>query len=193
MRSFYLVLLGAFVFLSACKKDAPQASLPRISQEGLDTGGFLVDGVAYPATGWSGPFLSMAGSSSALEGGYAFSIPGFPVKPEYELRINSKQAGQYVTVTLFLSNPAVGEFVLNRTINLPRTAADSVIFDHATLSFQSGNGEIYTTSAVHTGRILMSRVGRPTVAAGTFEFTAVSNLDPNKTVRVTAGRFDRRQ
>jgi hypothetical protein len=51
MRNFYLVLLSASIFLSACKKDAPQASLPRISQEGLDTGGFLVDGVAYPATG----------------------------------------------------------------------------------------------------------------------------------------------
>lgn len=193
MRHFYLVLLGVSVLSGACKKDNPQASLPRISQEGLNTGGFLVDGVAYPATGWSGPFLSTWGSTGPLEGGYAYSIPGFPVKPEYELRINSEQAQQYVTVTLFLRNPAVGEFTLNRTVNFPPTAADSVVFDHATLSFRSGTGEVYKTNDVHTGRITMSRVSRPTLAAGTFEFTAVSNLDPTKSVRVTAGRFDRRQ
>ncbi|MFD1873583.1 DUF6252 family protein [Hymenobacter bucti] len=193
MRNFYLVLLSVCLLVGACKKDAPQASLPRISQEGLDTGGFLADGVAYPATGWSGPFLSTWGSTSALGGGYAFSIPGYPIKPEYELRINSEQAKRHVTVTLFLRNPAVGEFVLNRAVNFPPTAADSVVFDHATLSFQTSNGELYSTDAKHTGRITMSRVSRPTVAAGTFEFTAVSNLDPTKTVRVTDGRFDRRQ
>lgn len=192
MRIFYPLLFGSILFLNACKKDDPMASLPRISQEGLDTGGFLLNGVAYPATGWSGPFLSMAGSIQALEGGYAFNIPGFPALSDYELHINSKQAKKYVTVTLFLRNPGVGEFKLNRDSKvLP--AADSVVFDHATVNFQTGDGEIYTTSAIHTGRIVLSKASRPSLSAGTFEFTAVSNLDPSKTVRVTDGRFDRRQ
>jgi hypothetical protein len=193
MRSFYLVLGGLSLLVSACQKDDPQASLPRISQEGLNTGGFLADGAAYPATGWSGSFLGMGGPTGALEGGYARSIPGFSVNPTYELRINSEQANKYVIVTLFLRNPATGEFVLNRNTGLPPVAVDSTIFDHATISFGAANGELYTTSARHTGRIILSSASRPTFSAGTFEFTAVSNLDPAKTVRVTAGRFDRKQ
>jgi len=193
MRTFYLVLGGLSLLASACQKDDPQASLPRISQEGLNTGGFLADGVAYPATGWPGPFLGMGGPTEALGGGYARSIPGFPVSPTYELRINSEQATKHVIVTLFLRNPGKGDFVLNRNTGLPPVAVDSTIFDHATISFGTGNGEIFTTSASHTGRIILSSASRPTLSAGTFEFTAVSNLDPTKTVRVTAGRFDRKQ
>jgi hypothetical protein len=193
MRSFYLILGGLALVGSACTKNDPQANLPRISQEGLNTGGFLADGVAYPATGWPGSFLGMGGPTGALEGGYVRSIPGFPVNPTYELRLNSEQAGRYVVVTLFLRNPGRGEFALNRNTGLPPMAVDSTIFDHATLSFGAGNGELYTTSARHTGRISLSSASRPTLSAGTFEFTAVSNLDPTKTVRVTAGRFDRKQ
>ena len=192
MRSLNPLLLSVLLLFGACKKEDPEASLPRISQEGLNTGGFLVDGVAYPATGWSGSFLGSGGSTGALEGGYGFVIPGFPTRPEYELRINSEQAKKYLTVTLYLRNPGVGEFALNRNTGLPPAAVDSTIFDHATISFRTGNGEIYTTSAIHTGRITMSRASR-SLSAGTFEFTAVSNMDPNKTVRVTAGRFDRNQ
>jgi len=106
---------------------------------------------------------------------------------------NSEQAKKYITVTLYLRNPEVGEFALNRNTKLPPAAVDSTIFDHATISFRTSNGEIYMTSAIHTGRMTMSRANRSNLSAGTFEFTAVSNLDPNKTVRVTAGRFDRKQ
>ncbi|MFD1875513.1 hypothetical protein [Hymenobacter bucti] len=193
MRSFYLVLGGLTLVGSACTKADPQASLPRISQEGLNTGGFLVDGIAYPATGWPGTLLGTGGPTGALEGGYARIFPGFPVRPTYELRINSEQATKYVVVTLFLRNPSKGEFVLNRNTGLPPTAVDSTIFDHATIDLGGGKGELYTTSARHTGRIILSNASRPTLSAGTFEFTAVSNLDPAKTVRVTAGRFDRKQ
>jgi hypothetical protein len=195
MRTLYPLFIGVIVLLSACKKEDPEASLPRISQEGLNTGGFLVDGVAYPATGWLSPILITSNNgTAALEGGYTnFVIPGLPTNPKYELRINSEQAKKHVTVTLYLRNPGVGEFTLNRNTGLPPSAIDSTIFDHATISFGAGNGEIYTTSAIHTGRITLSRANRPTLSAGTFEFTAVSNVDPNKTVRITAGRFDRKQ
>lgn len=192
MRTLHYLLLGTTILLSACKKDDPVASLPRISQEGLNTGGFLLNGVAYTATGWSGPLFSTWGPTKALEGGYAFSFPGYPMSPEYELRINSELAGNYVTVTLFLRNPGVGEFKLNRNTKVP-PAADSTVFDHATVSFRTGDGELYTTSAIHTGRIVLSKATRPSLSAGTFEFTAVSNLDPSRTVKVTDGRFDRRQ
>jgi hypothetical protein len=192
MRNACLLLVCILPLLGACKKDDPEASLPRISQEGLNTGGFLLDGVAYPATGWAGSLLGSSGPTDALQGGYSFIIPGFPVDPRYTLRINSEQAKNHVVVTLFLRNPAIGSFALNRNTQLPPTAADSTIFDHATISFGTPNGEVYTTSASHTGQITLSRATRP-VSAGTFEFTAVSNLDPTKTVRVTAGRFDRKQ
>jgi hypothetical protein len=192
MRNSCLLLVCMLPLLGACKKEDPEASLPRISQEGLNTGGFLVDGVPYTATGWPGSLLGSSGPTYALEGGYSFIIPGFPVDRRYELRINSERAKKYVVVTLFLRNPGVGSFALNRNTQLPPTAADSTIFDHATISLGTGNGELYTTSASHTGQITLSRANRP-LSAGTFEFTAVSNLDPTKTVRVTAGRFDRKQ
>ena len=106
---------------------------------------------------------------------------------------NSEQAKQYITVTLYLRNPGVGEFALDRNTKLLPAAVDSTIFDHATINLGTGNREIYTTSAIYTGRIILSRANRPSLSAGTSEFTAVSNLDPNKTVRVTAGHSDRKQ
>ena len=187
MRRLAPVFCSLALFIAACKKEDPEAKLPRISQEGLNTGGFLVDGDAYPATGWPGTFLGSAPSTGALQGGYGF------FGPAYELRINSEQARKYVTVTLYLRKPGVGEFVLNRNTGLPPAAVDSTIFDHATVYFRPSSGEIFTTSALHTGRVTMSRATRPSLSAGTFEFTAVSSLDPNKTVRVTAGRFDRKE
>ncbi len=92
MRSSYSLLLGVLSLFSACKKEDPEASLPRISQEGLNTGGFLVDGVPYTATGWPGSFLGAGGPTYALEGGYAPIFPGFPTSPRYQLRINSERA-----------------------------------------------------------------------------------------------------
>ena len=198
MRFPVPLLLSALCLLAACKKDDPEASLPRISQEGLNTGGFLLDGVAYPATGWAGSFLSMGGSTAPLTGGYElpFSLPGYPVRPDYSLEIHSERAGKKVTVTLFLRRPQVGEFLLNRDTGLPPMARDSTVFDHARVYIDNGSGEIYSTSSRHTGRLNLS-VHLPgagaNLSAGTFDFTAVSNLNPNKTLRVTAGRFDRRQ
>ncbi|MFC7666375.1 hypothetical protein ACFQT0_02250 [Hymenobacter humi] len=162
VRCSYPLLLGVLLLSAACKKEDPEATLPRISQEGLNTGGFLVDGVAYPATGWSAPLLSTFNNgAAALEGGYYIPWPGLQARNEYELRINSEQAKKYVTVTLYLRNPGVGDFVLNRDTGLPPSAVDSTIFDHAIISFRTSNGEIYTTSAIHTGRITMSRANRP--------------------------------
>jgi hypothetical protein len=192
------LLLSAALFLGACKKDDPEASLPRISREGLNTGGFLLDGVAYPATGWSGSFLGMGGSTAPLTGGYELplSLPGYQVRPDFSLDISSERAGKKVTVTLFLRHPQVGEFPLNRDTGLPPIAWDSTVFDHARVNFNTGNGEVYSTSSRHTGRLNLSmHLPGPgaNLSAGTFEFTAVSNLDPTKTLRVTAGRFDRKQ
>lgn len=188
IRARLLVLL----LLTACSKDDPEAGLPSFTQEGLNTGGFLLDGVAYTATGWPGAFLS-GSSVGPLEGGYLTWGGGF-LSTDYSLRLNSELAGRYATVTLFLRNPNPSEFTLNRTTGMPPAAVDSTIFNHATVGFRAGNGEIYTTDAQHIGRIILTRADRTALlSAGTFEFTAVSNLDPSKTIRVSAGRFDRRQ
>ena len=58
--------------------------------------------------------------------------------------------------------------------------------------------EVYGTDYQHAGNINItyidiSNVSIKRIASGTFEFTAVSNLDPTKTIVVTDGRFDRQQ
>jgi hypothetical protein len=194
MRPLLPLLLVTLCLLTACEKDDPEPSLPAASAQGLNTGGFLLNGISYPATGWSGSFMSMAGDIAALTGGYQVSFPGYETRPDYSLSIHSERAGKRVTVTLFLRKPQVGELSLNRDTGLPPMARDSTVFDHATVYISDGSGEMYSTSSRHTGRVNMSlHMPAAKISAGTFEFTAVSTVDPNKTVRVSAGRFDRKQ
>lgn len=184
-------LFALLLALTACAKDDPETSLPAVTQQGLNTGGFLVNGKAYPATGWPGSFLStFGGTTYGVEGGYSSWPSFFPPAPNpYELRLNSPK-GNRTTVTLFLREPQVGEFALNRDPLLSPSVADTMI-DHATICFDGSSRETYSTDARHTGRIIFTRAdARIHAAAGTFEFTAVSNLDPRKTVTVSAGRFD---
>ena len=47
MRTLYPLLLGVLLLFGACKNEDPEASLPRISQEGLNTGGFLARFPSY--------------------------------------------------------------------------------------------------------------------------------------------------
>lgn len=189
---FLLPLPLGLLLLGACKKEDPEAGLPAATQQGLNTSGFLLDGEAYPGTYRAGGFMS-GSNTYAVEGGYAFSIPGFVTPPQYDLRINGMHGNSSALVKLYLRHPAVGEFALNRNTGLPPSAADSTIFDHASVQL-GGSSEVYATDATHTGRIVMSRASQAAMAAaGTFEFTAVSTQDPRKTVRVTAGRFDRQQ
>ncbi len=199
MRPLIPFLFGAICLLTACTKSDPEPELPAASQQGLNTGGFLLNGVAYPATGWTGPFLSMGGGVGPLEGGYIIPVlPGYQVRPDYSLDINSKRGEKKVRVTLFLRKPQVGELLLNRDTGLPPMARDSTVFDHASvyISDENGSYELYSTSSRHTGRVNMSLhfpSERVNLSAGTFDFTAVSTSDPNKTVRVSSGRFDRKQ
>lgn len=186
-----LLLFVLLTIVAACAKDDPEASLPAATRQGLNTGGFLVDGKAFPATGWTGSFLStFGGTTYGVDGGYS-SWPSFsPPSPNpYELRLNSPE-GNRTTVTLFLREPQVGEFRLDRNPRLSSSVADTMI-DHATICFDGSSRETYSTDARHTGRIIFTRAdAKIHASAGTFEFTAVSNLDPRKTVIVSSGRFD---
>ena len=69
--------------------------------------------------------------------------------------------------------------------------------NHATYTDYSANnsrGEVYVTDAQHTGQVTLPYADMQRgISAGTFEFTAVSTNDPNKTVTITNGRFDRKQ
>ena len=198
MRPLIPFLFGAICLLTTCTKSDPEPELPAASQQGLNTGGFLLDGVAYPATGWTSS--SMSGGVRPLEGGYLIPLPGYQVRPDYSLDINSKRGEKKVSVTLFLRKPQVGELLLNQDTGLPPLAQNNTVFDHATVYISKNNGsyELYSTSSRHTGRVNMSlhvpgTSANLNLSAGTFEFTAVSTTDPNKTVRVSAGRFDRKQ
>ncbi|MBG8555588.1 DUF6252 family protein [Hymenobacter guriensis] len=192
-------LLSASLLLSACEKEDPVSLLPDSTQTGQNTGGFLLDGTAYPATGWTGSFLGMAGTIPPLVGGYDVSalapLPGWQVRPEYSLSLNSARGKKQVTVTLYLRKPQVGQFLLNQDTGLPPLAPDSTVVDHATVYISEGSSsELYQTSSRHTGRIVLT-VSYPdaAVSAGTFDFTAASTTNPSNTVTVSAGRFDRKQ
>lgn len=182
-----LLLLALLITATACKKEDPEASLPAITQQGLNTGGFLVNGQAYSARNWSASFLRTV---EALERGYS-TLASRP----YELDVNSVKDGQGVAITLFLRKPQLGEMAFNQDTQLPPTAFDSTVFDHAAVYlYHDGKVEVYQTSARHTGRVIFTRADEAAlVSAGTFEFTAESSLDPRKTVTVSAGRFDRKQ
>lgn len=199
------LLLPLLPLLAACAKEDPEASLPTVTQQGLNTGGFQLDGRAYSAKGASGGLMSIWGYD-ALTGGYQEDWRnGLPASDgqgrirldgtsRYVLRLHGERKKERITVEIFVRSMGPTDIPLNRDTGLPPYAYDSTVFDHASVRFDTGNGEAYSTSARHTGRVRLLRNDvAARITAGTFEFTAVSNRDPSRTVTVTAGRFDRQQ
>ena len=185
----WLLLLA----LSGCTKDSPEAGLPLATQTGANTAGCLIDGHAFLATG----FGSGLGKVAGIGGGFAFDSA-------YYLRLNGKFGNTEGSVHLFIiplpnyrSQSLLGTYRLNQTTPVLPAASPTQCRSYAAFFPNDNPQEVYSTNAQHTGTITftyvnLSNLSKP-IVAGTFEFTAVSNLDPSKTIRVTSGRFDRQQ
>lgn len=188
MKSLTFIILLALA-AGGCKKDAPDADLPEATQTGANTAGCYINGQPFVATG----FGSGLGKVPGIGG-------GFSEDSLYNLRLSGKFGNQEGTLRLFLTNIPRDGRVLIKTyqLNLDTPfcppAVSSQCLNHAVFIPNDYSGEIYGTSARHTGKVDLKYVdlGR-SIASGTFSFTAVSNLDPTKTLQVTGGRFDRQQ
>jgi hypothetical protein len=181
----FLSLAAALLTASACKKDAPDAGLPPATQVGANTGGFLINGERFVAVQQGGSLFS--NPIPALNGGFAFDSV-------YYVTLSGIYQGQRATVMLFLRTRVAGTYQLNQTTQYYPQGDPLHVFSHATFSTTGSGGEMYGTSAQHTGQVILTRADvRNGIAAGTFEFTAASTFDPSKTVTITSGRFDRQQ
>lgn len=177
--------LGILLALAACKKDAPEAGLPPATQVGANTGGCLVNGERFVATGWGGSLLS--NPIPPLSGGFSFDSV-------YRVELHGQYQGRNASLMLFVRNDQVGTHLLNRTTQYWPQGDPFLMASHATFDFAGSGGEIYVTSASNTGKVVLTRAELGAgVGAGTFEFTAASTFDRTKTVTITSGRFDRKQ
>ena len=183
----YLVSVLAFALLAAgCKKDDPEAGLPPATQEGKNTGGCLINGVRFVATGWGGSLLS--NPTPPLFGGFSFDSV-------YTVDLNGQYKGENAILTLFLKNDVPKTYMLNKDTPYYPQATPSRVLSHATFGVAGGsNAELYGTSSSHTGKVVLTRADLNSgIGAGTFEFTAASTVDRTKTITITSGRFDRKQ
>lgn len=183
-----LLVLGTLSLLatSACQKEEVDA-LPEATHEGKNTGGCLIEGKAFVATGWPSGGLLGPSAIPPLTGGFAFDSA-------YYVKLNGQHAGQNATVMLYLQQRSPTTYWLNRTTPYYPQGSPRYLLSHATYSVASGGGEVYVTSAQHTGSVVLTNADlRTFIGAGTFEFTAASTFDPSKTVTITNGRFDRKQ
>ena len=178
--------LGLLLALAtSCQKDAPDAGLPPATQVGANTGGCLINGERFVATGWGGGVLS--NPIPPLSGGFSFDSL-------YTLDLNGEYQGRHTTVTLFFRSQRQGTYWLNRNTQYYPQGGARYSLNHATFRQYDSGGEVYGTDVQHTGQITCTAADKPRgISAGTFEFTAASTFDPSKTVAITSGRFDRQQ
>ncbi|MDO7852975.1 DUF6252 family protein [Hymenobacter convexus] len=179
--------------LAACSKDDPEASLPAATHTGANTAGCRINGQVFVASGWgSGP-----GKVKGIGGGFAYDSA-------YYLRLNGKFGDREGSLHLFLdgfpsnrNQKLIRPYSLNQNTPVLPAAISSQCKSYAAFFPNDSRQEVYSTDASHTGQVNITYVDlstlNNTVIAGTFEFTAVSNLDPTRTLTVTEGRFDRKQ
>ena len=175
--------------LSGCKK-TDSSPLPEATKTGANTAGCYINGQPFVATGFgSGP-----GRVRGLGGGFSYDSA-------YYLRMNGKFGDQEGSLHIFLNSVPrktnqglIKTFLLNQTTPVMPAADPSQCQNYAVFFPNDGSRELYVTDAQHTGRTTFSYVEISSgLAAGTFEFIAVSSIDPTKILKVTDGRFDRKQ
>ena len=183
MKIHVTLALAALLLAAGCKKEDPEAGLPPATQVGANTGGCLVNGERFVATGY-GSGLSRIG---AIDGGFAFDSL-------YYVELAGVVNGNNVSMLLFLRSRKQGNFLFNQNTQYYPQGLARYVLNHATYAVSNSPGEIYVTDAQHTGRMTLTYADiQRGISAGTFEFTAASTLDPTKKVTVTKGRFDRQQ
>jgi hypothetical protein len=185
-----LLALTATLLMAACKKDAPEAGLPAATHTGANTAGCLINGQPFVATGYG----SGLGKVQAIGGGFAEDSL-------YNLRLNGMLGDKAGTLSLFIINaprnsyrPLTRVYNLNQNTSFCPPEVYTRCLSHALFIPNGNSRELYGTDAQHTGTVQLTYIDlNHLISAGNFEFTAVSSLDPNKTIHITSGRFDRQQ
>ncbi|GAA4042952.1 hypothetical protein GCM10022409_31120 [Hymenobacter glaciei] len=186
----YLFLGLAATLLAGCKKDDPAAGLPAATHTGANTAGCLINGQPFVATGFgSGP-----GRVAGMGGGFACDSA-------YYLRLNGKIGSSEGAIHLFLNSfprfknrMLAGVYILDKDTPYMPAAISSQCLSYAVFLPNDNSQELFGTTSKAVGSVNITHVDEVNrIVSGTFEFTAVSSLDPTKTLRVTSGRFDRQQ
>jgi hypothetical protein len=185
---FLLTLLLAAT--SGCSKDDPEVSLPAATHTGANTAGCRINGQVFVASGYG----SGLGKVEGMGG-------GFNANNKYYLRLNGTLKGQEGSLHVFidtLNQAVIGNYPLNQSTPILPAASPLLCRSYAAFFPDNNSREVYTTDASHLGEAVITHFinltnSRASITSGTFEFVAVSNLDPTKTIQVTEGRFDRKQ
>ena len=179
--------------MAGCKKNT-SSPLPEATHTGANTAGCYINGQPFVATGYG----SGLGKVQGMGGGFAYDSA-------YYLRLNGKFGDREGSLQLFLNSVPdyknqllIGTYHLNQSTPFLPAASHTQCRNYAVFFPNDNPSEVYGTDYQHTGNINItyidiSNVSIKRIASGTFEFTAVSNLDPTKTIVVTDGRFDRQQ
>ncbi len=161
-NNLIITLIFSLIFWS-CKKDDV---LPRATQEGDNTFGFLLNGEVWRPAGKVGPTSNFR----SFYNGKVFDISAYRIKGD------SETDDTYIYMYINLEPNEIGSFSLNDPEN-------------GTFSF-TGLGCIYNQfdSIVNReGTLNITRFDSG-IIAGTFEITLTK--DDCKTINITEGRFD---
>jgi hypothetical protein len=177
MKRFLLLLIGASLSLSACKKSQPQKAadgLPPITNIGANTFGCMVNGILFKPKWTSGLFNSPLTCNYQLVGSQrVFSLAATNMAMERSMVINVlgiELSGD----TSFAFDSPYADFGASA-----RFGSDTQAGDYRYNTYKYCAGEFH---------LMTFRKGRCS-AAGTFWFDAVDTLTGD-TVRVRDGRFD---
>lgn len=169
MNYFFSATMNRFLLLLplllvACKKDGPEAGLPKATQEGKNTFGCLVNGKA---------FLPKAGS--------VFSIGN-----RNPLEANFYQGYLYISAR----GDGGVDFVIKDAYKTGKYNLKTVPSGNNGY-YKDDTGQ-YFTSDIQSGEVELSRIDTlQKIASGTFQFSATGiSTATGKTVTITEGRFD---
>ena len=181
--SFLLIISCVFLFTTiSCKKAKTGIDgLPPATQEGKDTFGCLVNGVAFTPKGSSfgGPILSSYYQylSSPTAQGYFFNV--------LAKEKSSGNVTESISLDFISSNALENGKVYNfKKIDLDNTAGAGYLFSNV-----SNSDSYETQNSVFIGKLKISKLDEINqIVSGTFWFDAVN--DKGEKVEVSEGRFD---
>lgn len=192
MKYLLPFLLAAALALPACKKKDPEAHLPAATQVGMNTGGCLIDGQAFVATGWPGHngLLSSVKPTEAILG-------GFLNDSMVCVQLIGYHESRRTQLTIFVRYHGLGVYRFDQDTPRFGCAPDRILLNHAYLYQDYGAGQSvqdikeYRTDALHTGSLTLTYTDRKRgVVAGQFEFSAQDKQGSTSAITIKQGRFD---
>ena len=182
MKPFLFLGLAALLTASSCKKDDTDPNgLPSATQEGKNTGGFLLNGQPWL------PKASAVGNYpytvSAIYGPFSFRAHRLSISMfRYQDANNSQE------ITLYLAGVRQpGIYHLNQDINT--VVISSPRPSYASYRVISGVRNFYTGTSAH-GQVIITRLDTVArVVSGTFEANLKEDGGPDS-FSITQGRFD---